>query len=156
MVVDAAYADMQIANNAIPFPLTAAADPTLNTTSQYVLLTGPGAPFSNTITNGVTFSTDKLTVSTAGVYRVTFWAGISLFPSNTAKIAIKFKLNNTTFATRKVVTKSTANGDYGNLAASALITLAANDYIQLYIASDVTGNVNLADANLILDLIKAA
>lgn len=155
LVIDSAYADMQIANNAVQFPVTAAADPTLNTTSQYVLLTGPGAPFSSTASHNITFSTDRLTVNAAGVYKLTFWANLSLFPSNTAKVAVKFRLNGTTFAVRKVVTKSTANGDYGVMAASAIVTLAANDYVQLFVASDTTGNLNIENANLILDMIKA-
>lgn len=155
LVMDAAYSDMQIANNAVPFPVTAAADATLNTTTDYALLTGPGAPFSSTMSSNITFSTDRLTVGVTGVYKLTFWANLSLFPSNTAKVAVKFRINGTTFAVRKIEDKSNSNGDYGLLSASALVTLTANDYVQLYTASDTTGNIVFENANLILNLIKA-
>lgn len=155
LVIDSAYANMQIANNSVPFPVTAAADPTLNTSSQYVLLTGPGAPFASTLSSGITFDTNKLTVAQAGIYELVFWSNISLFPSNTAKAAVKFRINGTTVSTLKVACKSNANGDYGNLAASDYVSLSANDYVQLMVASDTTGNINFESLNLTMNLIKA-
>ena len=77
------------------------------------------------------------------------------FPSNTAKVGIKFKINGTTFSDMKAVVKSNSNGDAGSLAACDLITLAANDYIQLYIASDATGNVVINNMALTMKMIKA-
>jgi hypothetical protein len=156
LVVDSAYANMSIVNNAVPFPVTAVADPTLNTGSQYVLLTGPGAPFASSISNGVTFDTNKLTAVTAGVYELAAWGNISLFPSNTAKVAMKFRINGTTVGTMKVAVKSNSNGDYGTLIAFDYLSLSANDYIQLMIASDTTGNVVFENFNLTMNLIKAA
>lgn len=155
LVVDSAYANMQIVNNVNPFPVTISADATFNTNSQYALLTSSGAPFASTVSSGVAFSTDRLTVTTPGVYEIAFWANISLFPSNTAKVGIKFRMNGTTFSTLKVVTKSNSADDYGELSASDLITLAANDYIQLYVASTATGNIIFSDLNLTMNLIRA-
>ncbi len=155
LVVDSAYANMQIVNNSVPFPVTAAADATLNTGSQYSLLTGPGAPFASTISSGVTFSTDKLTVVTPGVYELSCWTNLSLFPSNTAKVALKFRINGSAFSPLKVITKSNSNGDFGELVAFDLVQFAANDYVQLYVASDITGNINFAEMNLTMNLIKA-
>lgn len=152
---DYAFGKMHITNNTTPFALTAAADATLNTSSQYVLLTGSGAPFANGTGDGVTFSTNRLTVGYAGVYDLNFWACLTGFPSNTAKVAMKFKINGTTFSDMKVVTKSNSNGDDGILAACDLIQLSANDYIQLYIASDVTGNVVINNSALTMKMIKA-
>lgn len=152
---DYSFGKMHITNNTTPFALTAAADATLNTSSQYVLLTGSGAPFANGTGDGVTFSTNRLTVGYAGVYDLNFWACLTGFPSNTAKVAMKFKINGTTFSDMKVVTKSNSNGDDGILAACDLIQLSANDYIQLYIASDVTGNVVINNSALTMKMIKA-
>lgn len=155
LVVDAAYANMHITNNGVPFPVTAVADPTLNTGSQYVVLTGPGAPYTSSVASGITFSTDKLTITTAGVYELACWANISLFPSNTAKVGLKFRVNGTTVSPMKVAVRSNANGDYGNLVAFDYVTLAANDYVQLMIASTATGNINFENLNLTMNLIKA-
>lgn len=152
---DYAFGKMHITNNSTPFALTAVADTTLNTASQYTLLTGSGAPFANGLEDGVTFSTNKLTANHAGVYDLNFWACLTGFPSNTARIGLKFKINGTTFSDMKVVTKSNSNGDDGLLAANDFITLAANDYIQLYIASDVTGNVVINNLALTMKMIKA-
>ena len=152
---DYAFGKMHITNNSTPFALTAAADTTLNTASQYTLLTGSGAPFADDLEDGVTFSVNKLTANHAGVYDLNFWSCLTGFPSNTAKVALKFKINGTTFSDLKVVTKSNSNGDDGILAACDLITLAANDYIQLYIASDATGNVVINNMALTMKMIKA-
>lgn len=152
---DYAFGKMHITNNSTPFALTAVADTTLNTASQYTLLTGSGAPFANGLEDGVTFSTNKLTVNHSGVYDLNFWACLTGFPSNTAKVGLKFKINGTTFSDMKVVTKSNSNGDDGLLAACDLVSLTANDYIQLYIASDTTGNVVINNMALTMKMIKA-
>lgn len=152
---DYAFGKMHITNNSTPFALTAAADTTLNTASQYVLLTGSGAPFANGTGDGVTFSVNKLTVNHSGVYDLNFWANLTGFPSNIARVAMKFKINDTTFSDMKAVTKSNSNGDDGTLAACDFVQLSANDYIQLYIASDVTGNVVINNSALTMKMIKA-
>ena len=146
---------MHITNNLVPFAVTAAADTSLNTSSQYVLLTGSGAPFANGLEDGVTFSVNKMTVDFAGVYDLNFWACLTGFPSNTAKVGVKFRINGSTFSDMKAVTKSNSNGDAGNLAANDLITLGVGDYIQLYIASDVTGNIVINNMALTMKMIKA-
>lgn len=155
LVTDAAYSNMHIVNNAVPFPVSAVADPSLNTGSQYVLLTGPGAPFSSTVSSNIVFSTDRLTVSTAGVYELAAWLNVSLFPSNTAKMALKFRVNGSAISAMKVAAKSNSNGDYGTLVAFDYVSLSANDYIQLMIASDTTGNTIIENFNLTMNLIKA-
>lgn len=152
---DYAFGKMHITNNSTPFALTAVADTTLNTASQYTLLTGAGAPFANGLEDGVTFSVNKLTANYAGIYDLNFWACLTSFPSNTARVAMKFRINGGTFSDMKVVTKSNSNGDSGIMAACDLIQLAANDYIQLYIASDVTGNVTINNSALTMKMIKA-
>lgn len=152
---DAAFGKMHITNNSTPFALTAAADATLNTASQYVLLTGSGAPFANGLEDGVVFNTNKLTVQHDGVYDLNFWSCLTSFPSNTARVGLKFRINGTTFSDMKVVVKSNSNGDSGLMAANDLVQLSANDYIQLYIASDTTGNVTINNMMLTMKMIKA-
>lgn len=150
------YGVMGITNNANNFVIaTAATDPNLQTNSEYVLFTGAGAPFVGENLYGTTFSVDRLTVSVPGVYEVRFWSNIGTFPSNTARVGAKFRVNGTTWSPRTVVTKSNSAGDSGHLNAFGLITLNANDYIQLYVASNSTGNLVISNANLTIDLKRA-
>lgn len=155
LVMDHAYGNMSVNNNAVPFPVTAAADPTLNTASQYVLLTGPGAPFVSSLTSNISFDTNRLMVDQPGIYELSFWANIASFPSNTAKVGIKFRINGTTFSTRRIVAKSNSNGDYGVLVGFDIVQLADNDYVQFYTASDVTGNILFENMNFTLNMIRA-
>lgn len=146
---------MTIIDNAVPFAITAAADPTLETGSQYVLMTGSGTPFVNGTSDGVVFDTNKLTFTYAGVYDINFWSNITTFPSNTAKVAVRFRMNGTAVSPMHVWCKSNSNGDAGILAASDFITVAAGDYIQLMTASDVTGNIVFHNMNLTAKMLKA-
>lgn len=154
--VFSSYGVMGITNNANNFVIgTAAVDPTLQSNSDYVLFTGAGAPFVGESLYGTTFSVDRITVSVAGVYEVRFWSNIATFPSNTAKVGAKFRVNGTTWSPRTVVTKSNSAGDSGHLNAFGLVTLNANDYVQLYVASSATGNLVLSNANLTVELKRA-
>lgn len=150
-----AYGVMAITNNANGFALTAASDPTLVSTTDYALYTGAGAPWGGESLYGTSFSTDRIFVGTTGVYDVRFWATISGFPSNTAKVGARFRVNGTTWSPRTVIVKSNSVGDYGSFSAFGLITLNANDYVQLYVASTVSGNLTLHNANLTVDLRRA-
>lgn len=150
-----AYGSMVITGNTNAFAITAAADSTLNTTTDYVLFTGTGAPWASETLYGITFNTNRLIVPVAGVYEIHTWASVTGFPSNVAKIAAKYRVNGTTFSTRHPMEKSNSSGDSGNLNAAGMITLSANDYIQLYLASSVTGNLTIANANVMLKLVRA-
>lgn len=150
-----AYGVQAVTNNANQFVMTAAADATLQNTADYVLFSGAGAPWTGESLFGVTFSVDKLTVPVAGVYDVRFWANISGYPSNVALIGARFKVNGTTWSPRTTVTKSNSAGDFGNLSVFGLVTLNAGDYVQLFVASSVSGNLVMKNANLTLDLRRA-
>lgn len=147
---------MGITNNSANFAITAAADVTLQTSSDYVLFTGAGAPWAGEIEDDVAFSTNKLTVTYPGLYEVRFWGNISGYPSNTAFVGAKFKVNGTTWSPRTVVVKSNSAGDSGQLSAFGLVQLAANDYVQLFVASSVTGNLVVKNANLTVELKRSA
>lgn len=150
-----AYGSQVIINNAINFALTAVADTTFNTTSQYTLLTGAGAPWTSESLYGVTFNTDRLIVPVTGVYELKLWMNVLGFPTATAKVASRYRINGTgAFSTRKPTVKSGAAGDICQMVFSEHVTLTAVDYIQLYVASDGTGNLVLGDANLTLNLVR--
>ena len=153
-LADGQYGDMVITTNTNTFTMTAAVDPTLNTNSDYVLFTGTGAPWAAHLNTGVTFSTDRLTVSANGIYRVDFWGTISQFPSNTAKVAVKHRINGTTLVARHPTVKSNSAGDSGNLNGFGLVQLNAGDYLQLMVASTASGGLIIADANLTVSLVE--
>ena len=153
----AVYGSMTITGNTNAFSVTAAVDSTLNTNSDYVLFTGTGAPWaaSGLEFGGITFSVDRLTVPVSGIYQIDLWSTISGFPTNTAKISVKYRVNGGSFSTRHPLVKSNSAGDYGFLGGFGLIPLNANDYIQLYIASTATGGLTFADVNTTIKLIRA-
>ena len=154
--VFASYGMMGVTNNTNNFVIsTAAADATLHTDSDFVLFSGAGAPFVGDNLYGVSFSVDKLAVSTPGIYEVRFWGNIGTFPSTTAKVGAKFKINGAVWTPRPVLTKDNATGDSGHLSSFEYITLNANDYVQLFVASSVAGNLVINDANLTLELKRA-
>lgn len=149
-----AYGSMTITANAVNFPVTAVADTTFNTPSQFTLLTGTGAPLVGESLKFVTFNVNRLIVPYTGVYQIQTYANISAFPSNTAKIALRFLVNGTTYSTRGPIVKSAVAGDADHLSAHGLITLVAGNYIQNVIASDTTGNILVRDFNTTLVLVE--
>ena len=152
---DKAYGNMTITGNTNAFAMTAAVDATLQTNTDYVLFTGTGAPWANEFNfGGFTFTTDRLTVPVTGVYRIDLWAGISQYPSNTAFIGCQYRVNGTTFGPRKLITKSNSVGDSGQLNGFGLTSLNAGDYVQLYVASSVTGGLIIKSANSTLTLVR--
>jgi hypothetical protein len=149
-----AYGSMVITNNATNFPLTAVVDTTFNTASQYTLLSGTGAGWTLDNLYGVTFTTDRLAAPVAGVYKISLWLGLLGFPSNTAKVSLRYRINGGSFSTRKPTVKSGAAGDICILTAHDTVVLSAGQYIQLYVASDATGNLLINDANVTLELLR--
>lgn len=152
---DHAHGVMAFTNNGANFAVTAAVDSTLATNSDYVLFTGAGAPWvSESLFGGMTFLTDRLIVPVTGVYRIDLWANIVSYPTNTAKIGAKYRVNGATFGPRNVVTKSNSAGDFGQLNGFGLASLNAGDYVQLYIASSATGNLIISNVNNLLQLVR--
>lgn len=156
LVSDGVFGSMVITGNTNAFAITAAADSTLNTNSDYVLFTGTGAPWAaENLNGGLTFTTNRLTVPVNGVYRIDLWADISGFPTNTASVSVKYRINGTTFSSRHPKVKSNSAGDAGQLNGFGLIPLNAGDFIQLYLASTATGSLTFIDVNTTITLVKA-
>ena len=152
---DAAFGTMTITANTNAFAITAAVDPTLQTNTDYVLLTGTGAPWvGEMLFGGISFNTDRLIVPVTGTYRIDLWANISQYPTNTAFIGCQYRVNGTNFGPRKVVTKSNSLGDAGQLNGFGFASLTAGDYVQLYVASSATGGLIIRAANSMLTLVR--
>lgn len=152
---DSAYGSMVMNNNANAFTTIAAADTNLRTNAQYQLLTGTGAPWTSENLSGIVFNTDRLGIQTPGIYRADFTGSIKTFPSATAKVSVKLRINNSTYAVRNIIAKSNAAGDEEQITGFGMFNLAANDYIQVCVASAVAGSLVFSDFELTLTLIKA-
>lgn len=152
---DNAFGNMAITNNTNAFALTAAVDATLQTNTDYVLFSGTGAPWAGeTMFGGMSFTTDRITVPVTGTYEIQLWANITTYPSNTAFVGAQYRVNGTTFGPRKVITKSNSAGDSGQLNGFGFTALNAGDYVQLYVASSVTGGLIIKNANTVMKLLK--
>lgn len=153
---NAAYGSMTFTSNTNAFAVTAAVDATLATNTDYVLLTGTGAPWAAEPVNfGVVFSTNKLTVPVTGVYKVDLWSTIIMWPNTAAKLSVKYRINGGTFSTRHPMVKSPATvTDPGELSGFGLTQLTAGDFLQLYVASTHTGNLTFQDLNTSLTLVR--
>lgn len=155
LIPDAAFGSMVITNNAVNFPVTAVTDTTFGTPSQFSLFTGAGAPWASDNLNDITFNTDKLTVPVTGIYKVEAYINIAAFPSSSARISISYRISGGAYSARRPVIKSSGVGAEGQLIGFGLTALTATDYIQLYVASDATGNLLIKNANVLVDLVKA-
>jgi hypothetical protein len=151
---DAVYGVMGISNNTNAFAVSAAADATLNTNTDYALFSGTGAPWVFEVNNEVTFSVDRMIFPVTGVYEVQAWGNITQYPTNTAFVGLKYRLNGTTFSARKQKTKSNSAGDSGVVSAFALFQANAGDFIQLYVASTAAGNLIIQDFNTTIKLLR--
>lgn len=153
---DAAYGGMYIENNTSQsISATAVADSTLNTSAQYsginLTFTANSANYGNVV-HGSGYPWNLLLP--AGVYKLDLWATISTFPSNTAKIGLKFAMNGT-LSTKKVVVKANSGGDYGLLVANDIITVpSGGTTITLHYASTVTGTLLFDTINLTAVLLR--
>lgn len=156
LVTDAGYGSMVMNGNTNAFTLAAATDPALNSNSDYQLFSGTGAPWlAGANLSGVAFGTDRLTVATSGVYRIDFWASISSFPTTTAKVSVKNRVNGSAFSTRHPVVKSSVAGDIGSLHSTEFLSLNAGDYVQLMAASSGAGGLIISDASYNIQLLRA-
>lgn len=150
-----AIGTMTITDNNNGFALTAATNPDLTSDGDYKVFSGTGAPWApHAVMDGVTFTVDRLTVARTGVYRLESWLDITQFPTNSATVALKYRVNGTTFGARKTKTKSNSAGDSGQLNAFAITTFNAGDYIQLMMASTATGNIIINSGLFTVTMVK--
>lgn len=150
-----AYGSQTITNNSTAFAITAVADTTFNTPSQYSLMTGTGFPWVGELLHDMTFDTNRLIIEVSGVYMINLWANIVQYPSSSAKVSIRYRVNGTTFSARKPTVKSGGVGAIDQINGFGLVQLNANDYLQLMVASDATGNIIFSDINSTLTLVRA-
>lgn len=150
-----AYGSIVINNNASGFPVTAASDNTLNTNSDYKILTGAGAPWQPDLSYGLSVAADGLTVLQNGIYKIESWMDIVGFPTNTARLAMKYLVNDNIYGLRKISAKSNSNGDAGSLTGFGLVELSEGDTVRVVVASTESGNIIFESGNITLSLVRA-
>lgn len=128
----------------------------LTTVSNYIRITGVWSAPLGSLNQGITFSTDKLTVSVDGAYRIEFWG--SFTTPNNSITGFKFGVNQpatspTVLSVNTMKRTSGASVAYGVAAAHTIIDLLSGDELSLYVASDTTGNLLLEDSVLMLQLV---
>lgn len=138
-----AYGSMAIVHNTVGLALTAAADTTLHTTSQYTPVTGF---WSEHTTQGMTFSSGTMTVTEAGVYLITVYYCVSMADGTNNKIGFTGTLNGSP-VTGGVLIVNLANAiDVHTLSASGITTLAAGDAVGVCMAVDDAQTYVIQDA----------
>ena len=145
------HGQMAIIANSTAKAMSAAADATLNTNTDYVKMTGAAFPWADNYSHGVTFSTDKFVLAQPGYYIVSFWGAFLVAAINTF-IGIKYAINDTTpYSVQKLISQSSTANDYINLSATSIIgPVAANDTISMYLASSNATNITLKDGGLMV------
>ena len=145
-----AHGEMTVTNNTTATVITAAADATLNTDTDYVKITaGWGAPHAH----GVTFNVDELVAPVNGHYEVAFWSSIKV-PSINNFIGIKYAVDDSTpYSLQKIVSQSVSANDYKNLSGHGGIDLTTGQTVSVYIAGTKTDNLVIEEAGVSLRLL---
>lgn len=150
------HGQMVITANAVAKAMTAAVDPTLNTNTDYVKMTGAAFPWTNQYSHGVTFSTDKMVLTQAGYYIVSFWGAFLVAATNTF-IGVKYAIDDTPpYSVQKLISQSTTANDYKNMSATSILgPVTAGQTISMYLASSNPTNVTLKDGGLMVAYLHA-
>lgn len=147
-----ARASMNLTQNTIATPVTAASDSTLATNSDY---TEVALSFGFTQVQDVGTGSNSLTIQVPGTYRIDFWANAKSSVNSTT-VAVKFAVNGTNFVNRRPKLRLPNANDMDNFSGSGLHTFVEGDVIKLYIASSTTGNITIEDAAFSISLLEAS
>ena len=140
--------EMVITNNTISQAITAAADPTLATNSDYIQVIN----FSSEDEDGITHASNALTVAKNGFYIVNFYANVKASVNSTT-VGFKFAINGVISLNRRPKAFLRNAGEIHNVSGVGLAQLSASDVVTLWMAADNTNNTTIEDSVLILHLI---
>jgi len=138
------YGQRAITNNASVIAITAAADSTLATNTDYLQITGIWNAAPDGINNGVTQQTNSITVGRTGDYQIEVWTTV-FASTNNVRVALKFGVNGTISLGRRPSARLANAGVRGNISAHGLVHLTAGDVVTLWFAADAGTNVTFED-----------
>lgn len=148
------YGEMLVTQNADPTAVTGAAvaDSDLYNDADYVPVDIAAATLNNA--DGITLATGPsgLTVSTAGVYKVTAWANMES-DTNNSKVGFRYAING---VLQSPVAKTDIKeiGRVTNITTSSLMSLTAGMTVSIAIASDKTAGITIKDMEICMQLLK--
>lgn len=150
------HSQVGINSNTTAKATAAAADATLNTSSDYTKMTGAAFPWAITYTDNISFTTDEFTLPYAGYYLVSFWGTFKVAAINTF-MGIKYAINNTApYSTQKLVTQATTANDIKSVSATSIIgPITAGSTLSFYLATTTATNVTLQDGGIMVGYIHA-
>lgn len=153
--VKTVFGEIAVNANTASFSVAAAADATLQTTTDYVQLNSvrlPSGYFDHS--NGVTFNsvTNSLTPSVSGIYRISLWLNITTDTNNT-KIGVKLK-DNGSWASFTLKQDIASLGRVENISGSLLEALTTDNEMSLWVASDKSANITIQDARFCIELLQ--
>lgn len=148
------YGQLNISNNSTVLGLTAAADSTLVTNTDYIKVTGIFDAVPHGQNNGVTQQADTITATQDGVYVVHFWVDTSSSVNSTV-VAFKFAVDGVISLVRRPKNFLRNINEFHNMSAHGFLTLTAGQTVDLRIASDKTADIILEDAVFSLFLLRA-
>lgn len=151
------HGEMLLQGNTTAVALSAAADTTLNTDSDYVRASSGIGTWQAGVLSFMNFSTDLLGIVVPGDYILNLWLELEVVNTST-RVAVKFAINDLVpYSTRKVSFQSNSVNNIGNLSGQFILPgLTALDTISLYVAADAATNIIVRDAGLILTLLHEA
>lgn len=150
------HSQIGINSNTTAKAMTAAADATLNTNTDYTKMTGAAFPWTVAYTDNISFTTDQFTLPYGGYYLVSFWGSFKVAAINTF-MGIKYAINNTApYSVQKLITQSTTANDIKSLSATSIIgPVSANDTLSFYMASTNSTNITMQDGGVMVGYLHA-
>lgn len=140
------FGDRGVTNNATTIAITAAADSSLATSSDYIQITGIFNTQPDGASYGVTQNTNSVTVSRSGYYRLEFWCSLKSTTNNT-QVAIKAGVNGAVSSVSKRPKIYMRNaGEIHSGSAFGYVYLNANDVLSIHIASTTSATLTIEDA----------
>tara|TARA_B100000929_G_C15511743_1_gene421127 strand:+ start:7384 stop:8058 length:675 start_codon:yes stop_codon:yes gene_type:complete len=141
LVPGSAFGTMNLTDNTTAKNVTAAADTTLNTNSDFVEY---DVALSFESVQNMTEGANYLEIDQSGLYLIDFWCGVKSSVSTT-KFSLKFVRNDTLFVGRGPKLTTSNSGVVANLSANGIHDFNAGDQVKLFIAADKTADITIED-----------
>lgn len=143
-VSGSSFGSMVLTDNATVKAITAAVDPTLNTTSDYQEI---DLAFAFENVTGMTAGANFLEIDTAGQYLVNLWANLAVNVANT-RVALRLVIDGVTYFARGPKAYLGSSGELFNLSSNEIKDFTVGQQIKLYAASDKAIDLTIEDFDL--------
>lgn len=104
--------------------------------------------------SGVTLNTNDITLTTAGVYEVSFWCNIVTSAASGTRFAVKYSLSGVASPHKLMFQKNSAGADVLTTSASGIVTATAGQVLAIQLASSAATAFKVEDAGLTVVKLK--